>query len=364
MIVMFRSCAIWRSGFMSTVRPYRWTGMIAFVRGVIAAATAAASMFIVRSSTSTRMGRAFAYRIASTVAKNVNETVMTSSPAETPHARIASCSASVPLPTPTLCLVPMNEANSWSNAFTFGPMVSCMLSRTSSIARRTSSRMVAYCAFRSTRGISCVATAVIALWSPSYLHPLRQVLEPRVGVRVDADEAREVADVVLELHRGVARPHRARRHRVADDASGADERVLADLDPRQDRGERTDDRARPDDQLELAFLLAARRTADDRVLADDAPLTESDVRRDHRGGVHRRRRTGAHARTGSSRYATRAPPDRSDRIASSSTRTTMSPASPSLRGFLPSRTHSMKWRISTCSASVIGTRGLWMSPAR
>src|SRR5437867_2013084 len=275
MIVMFRSCAIWRSGFMSTVRPYRWTGMIAFVRGVIAAATAAASMFIVRSSTSTRMGRAFAYRIASTVAKNVNETVMTSSPAETPHARIASCSASVPLPTPTLCLVPMNEANSWSNAFTFGPMVSCMLSRTSSIARRTSSRIVAYCAFRSTRGISCVATAVMALSSPSYLHPLREVLEPRVGMRVDADEAREIADVLFELYRGVSGPHRARWHRVAHDAPGTDERVLADLDAREDRAVRADPGAPAHDAA--LHAIEVRRALRVRIVGEHDMRPEEDV---------------------------------------------------------------------------------------
>src|SRR5207248_3935543 len=67
---------------------------------------------------------------------------MTSSPLDTPQARIASWRASVPLPTPIECLVPMYEANSWSNALTFGPMVSCMLSSTSSIAARTSSRIV------------------------------------------------------------------------------------------------------------------------------------------------------------------------------------------------------------------------------
>src|ERR1700694_5807352 len=119
-------------------------------------------------------------------------------------------------------------------------MVSCMLSRTSSIARRTSSRIVAYCAFRSTRGISCVATAVMSLPSPSYLHPLRQVFEPRVGVRVDADKAREIADVILELHRGIPGPHRARRHRMTHDAPRTDERILADLDARQDRAIRAD----------------------------------------------------------------------------------------------------------------------------
>src|SRR6185295_7618335 len=218
-----------------------------------------------------------------------------------------------------------------------------MLSRTSSIARRTSSRIVAYCALRSTRGISCVATAVMVLPSPSCLDPLRQVLEPRVRVRIDADEAREVADVVLELHRGVSRPHRARRHRMAHDAARTHERVLADLDAGQDRAvradpcaaphlsalhavevgralrvrivgehdvrpdgdvvadhvvladrgalsrletradgragvdrrERTDDRAGTDDELELALLLPARSAADDRVLADDASLTQA-----------------------------------------------------------------------------------------
>src|SRR5713226_693482 len=153
---------------------------------------------------------------------------------------MASCSASVPDPTPIECLVPMYEANSWSNALTFGPVVSCMLSRTSSIAWRTSSRIVAYCAFRSTRGISCVAIAVMSLWSPSYLHPLRHVLEPRVGVGIDADEAREITNVVLELHRGIPRPHRARRHRVTHDAPRTDEGVLADFDARQDRAVRAD----------------------------------------------------------------------------------------------------------------------------
>src|SRR5438270_7300117 len=124
-----------------------------------------------------------------------------------------------------------------------------MLSRTSSIAFRTSSRIVAYWARRSTSGISCVATALMRWKLLSRADPLArgQVAQPRVRVRVDADEAGEVADVVLELHRWVAGPHRPRRHRVTDDAPGADERVLADLDPRQDRAVRADARAAPDD---------------------------------------------------------------------------------------------------------------------
>src|SRR5207249_3881804 len=73
-----------------------------------------------------------------------------------------------------------------------------------------------------------------------------QVLEPRVGMRVNADETRKVADVVLELHRRIPGPHRPRRDRVTHDASRADERVLADLDTRQDRAVRADARATAD----------------------------------------------------------------------------------------------------------------------
>ena len=56
--------------------------------------------------------------------------------------------------------------------------------------------------------------------------------------------------------------------------------------------------------------------------------------------------------------------ERSDRIAASRTRTTRTPAWPSLRGIAPSRTHSMKCRTSSWSASVTATCGLWMSPER
>src|SRR5205823_6931318 len=198
---------------------------------------------------------------------------MTSSPLDTPQARIASWRASVPLPTPIECLVPMYEANSWSNALTFGPMVSCMLSSTSSIAARTSSRIVAYCAFRSTRGISCVATAVMSLPSPSYLHPLWEVLEPRVGMRVDADEAREIADVFFELYRRISGPDRACRHRVAHDASRPHERVLADLDARQDRAVPADARPATDDAalhaVEIGGALRVRIVGEDHVWPEE-----------------------------------------------------------------------------------------------
>src|SRR5882672_7107850 len=154
-------------------------------------------------------------------------------------------------------------------------MVSCMLSRTSSIARRTSSRIVAYCAFRSTRGISCVAIAVMGLPSPSCLDPLRQVLEPRVRVGVDADEAREITDIVLELHRGIPGPHRSWRHGVAHDASRADERVLADLDAREDRTVRADPRALADDSA--LHAVEVRGTLRVRIVGEHHVRPEKDV---------------------------------------------------------------------------------------
>src|SRR5919204_3067489 len=125
-------------------------------------------------------------------------------------------------------------------------MVSCMLSSTSSIALRTSSRIVAYWARRSTSGMSCVMTAVMSrrlllrIRSRSHLLARGQVIEPGIRVRVDADETGEVAYVPLELHRRIAGPHGARRDAMADDAARADECVLADLDAREDRAVRAD----------------------------------------------------------------------------------------------------------------------------
>src|SRR5439155_21526406 len=106
--------------------------------------------------------------------------------------------------------------------------------------------------------------------------------------------------------------------------------------------------------------------ADDSEVPDACGRTDDRIRRDHGGLRDHRARERGHARaaSGAGRYETRAPPDRRLRMPASSTRTTRRPASPSLRGFLPPWMHSMKWRISSCSASVIGTRGLRMSPAR
>src|SRR5438093_1095202 len=127
-------------------------------------------------------------------------------------------------------------------------------------------------------------------------------------------------------------PARAMFHALA--AAGADP-------PDLPRGIADDERVRRD------IASDARARPDDRVGCD------------YRGGSDQRATASAGAA-----YGTRAPPERSERMPASRTRTTRRPASPSLRGFLPPWTHSTKWRISTCNASVIGTRGLRMSPAR
>src|SRR5437667_203251 len=114
-----------------------------------------------------------------------------------------------------------------------------------------------------------------------------------------------------------------------------------------------------DDRVRRDIANDDRARADHRVPADLEAGDDDRAGRDDRGGGDHRATASAGAA-----YGTRAPPERSERIPASRTRTTRRPASPSLRGFLPPWTHSMKWRISTCSASVIGTRGLRMSPAR
>jgi hypothetical protein len=90
---------------MSAGCPYKWTGTIAFVRGVIALSILAGSIVRYEGSTSTNTGLAPAYSIAATVATKVNGTVMTSSPRPTPAASRDKCSALVPLFTPMASVV-------------------------------------------------------------------------------------------------------------------------------------------------------------------------------------------------------------------------------------------------------------------
>src|SRR3954466_11383332 len=97
--------------------------MITLVRGVIAALISAGSMLNVRGSISTNTGVAPQYRTALAVAMNEWLTVITSSPAPTPTASSAKCSAVVQFDTAQACGAATCSANSRSNAATSGPWV-------------------------------------------------------------------------------------------------------------------------------------------------------------------------------------------------------------------------------------------------
>ena len=106
---------------MSATWPNKWTGRIAFVRGVSASSTAAGDKLNVAESMSANTGRAPQWMIASAVAANVNAVVTTSSPGPTPTARSASMSAAVPEATPTAAPAPISRAKARSKASTSWP---------------------------------------------------------------------------------------------------------------------------------------------------------------------------------------------------------------------------------------------------
>ena len=88
--------------------PAKSTGMSAFVRGVIAALDRAPrSMLSVSGSTSTNTGRAPRCTMTLAVDANVIGEVITSSPAPTPTASSARCSAAVHEFTATQCGAPV-----------------------------------------------------------------------------------------------------------------------------------------------------------------------------------------------------------------------------------------------------------------
>jgi hypothetical protein len=100
---------------ISHVSPLLWTGMIARVRGVMAASTFAGSRFSVSRSMSTNTGVAPTSTMTSPTEMNVRDSVMTSSPGPIPAAIIAMCRAANPELTATPCLTPMYAQNSSSN---------------------------------------------------------------------------------------------------------------------------------------------------------------------------------------------------------------------------------------------------------
>ena len=80
---------------MSTASPAKCTGMIALVRGVIAASTWSRSRLRLSSSTSTNTGRAPTRITTLALAAKVMAGTITSSPGPMPHACSATSSAPV-----------------------------------------------------------------------------------------------------------------------------------------------------------------------------------------------------------------------------------------------------------------------------
>ena len=80
---------------MSTGRPAKCTGMMARVRGVIAASTCSRSMLRESSPTSTNTGRAPTRTMTFAVATKLSAGVMTSSPGPMPQASSAISSPAV-----------------------------------------------------------------------------------------------------------------------------------------------------------------------------------------------------------------------------------------------------------------------------
>ena len=113
----------------------------------------AGSRFMVPGSMSTNTGVAPMRSMASPVAKNVNDDVMTSSPGFTPAARSPMIRASVPEFTPMQCSTPMTSAMAVSNCDTSGPRMNEPVSRTPASRASNSARCAAISGFGSYRGI-------------------------------------------------------------------------------------------------------------------------------------------------------------------------------------------------------------------
>ena len=108
---------------MSTGRPDRYTGMIAFVRGVIAFSSRSRSMLRVAGSISTNTGVAPVSRITLLVETQVIGVVMTSSPAPTPAIRRPISIVAVPELNERTGRPPQYADNSASNCWFCGPVV-------------------------------------------------------------------------------------------------------------------------------------------------------------------------------------------------------------------------------------------------
>src|SRR5262245_18706554 len=141
-------------------------GMIALVRLVIAASTAAGSILKVAGSISTKTGFARSRQTASAVAKKVKGDVITSSPGWMRSAISASRSASDPEAQPTAYEASQYAAISFSNSATSDPRIKLWLSKTRRTAASNSGAIFEYCAERSRLGTFVETVDAIGLRTP------------------------------------------------------------------------------------------------------------------------------------------------------------------------------------------------------
>ena len=116
---------------MSTSEPGQCVGMIARVRGVIAASTAARSMLRVTRSQSTNTGFAPTLTIMLRTVKKLCAEVITSSPGPMPQSCSATSTAAVAEVSTRTGRPPQKADSAASNCRTQGPLVSCPERRTS-----------------------------------------------------------------------------------------------------------------------------------------------------------------------------------------------------------------------------------------
>jgi hypothetical protein len=127
---------------MSTGSPAKCTGMMARVRGVMAASTASRSMLRESSPTSTNTGRAPTRTITFAVATKLIAGVMTSSPAPIPQASSAISRPAVAEVWVRTGRPPRYADSSASSCATFGPLASHPPRSTSPTAAIVSASML------------------------------------------------------------------------------------------------------------------------------------------------------------------------------------------------------------------------------
>src|SRR5574343_858776 len=216
---------------MSATWPYRLTGMMARVRGVIFAARPATSRLAVSASTSAKTGTPPASTMTSAVAAKVKAVVMTSSPGRRSIAISAISSASVPLATDTQWATPARRASACSISATSGPMMYWPWSSTRCMRASMEVLRARYWACRSVNCIGRVAAGSVEQGDTLTLQAVALAGGGAAGLALAAHgqlQAFAVAAHPAGAARGHAGDQREVGHVAADHRPGADEGVPAD----------------------------------------------------------------------------------------------------------------------------------------